>query len=427
MKKYLVVITITAISFLIGCEPQKTEKAAPQTTTEAVQPAAVQETAKEQVPPPPAEVKPAEAAPAEKAAQPAPAAPAPETAPKAVTPPPAAVEPPAAKTIEPNTPVASVDGVVITDGELMNKLKPQLDRIMSRGGNMPENIKQQMIERYKKDALENMIIETLLDKKVKEANVSVTDDDVVKSLEEIGAKQTPAMKLDDIKAIIAARGQDFNDFKENYKKGLTYQKLMEQQLGDKVNVTEANALAFYEQNKASFDVPEKVTASHILIRPASDPNIDPNKAKADAKAKAEEILAKIKAGGDFAALAMENSACPSGKKGGDLGAFSKGQMVPEFEEAAFKLKPGEISPNVVETQFGYHIIKVTDHNDAVTKNFDDVKSMIMDELKRQKQQELSKTYIDELKSKAKIEYLVEGLKPQPPQMIMPPPAAEPKK
>ena len=110
-------------------------------------------------------------------------------------------------------------------------------------------------------------------------------------------------------------------------------------------------------------MPEQVRASHILISTKPiDPNADPNQAKAQAKDKAEELLKKVKDGADFAALAKENSDCPSNAQGGDLGLFPRGQMVKPFEDAAFALKVGEIS-DLVETQFGYHIIKVTEHQD----------------------------------------------------------------
>ncbi len=126
-------------------------------------------------------------------------------------------------------------------------------------------------------------------------------------------------------------------------------------------------------------------------------------AKAAAKAKAEELLKQIKDGDDFAELAKANSGCYSSERGGDLGFFSRGRMVPAFEEAAFALKVGQVS-DIVETQFGYHIIKVTDHRDASVTMFEQAKDDIMKSLTQTRQAELAKEYIESLKAQANIVY-----------------------
>ncbi|MRR07152.1 MAG: peptidylprolyl isomerase, partial [Deltaproteobacteria bacterium] len=116
------------------------------------------------------------------------------------------------------------------------------------------------------------------------------------------------------------------------------------------------------------------------------------------------LLKRAKAGEDFAVLAKDNSTCPSAAQGGNLGYFGKGQMVPAFETAAFSLKSGEIS-EVVETQFGYHIIKVTDKKPAGTVPFAEAKNDIIEYLKTQKiQQDISK-YVEKLRKEAKIEII----------------------
>ncbi len=124
--------------------------------------------------------------------------------------------------------------------------------------------------------------------------------------------------------------------------------------------------------------------------------------KKKAKEKIEELLKQVKAGADFAKLAQENSGCPSSKQGGDLGYFGKGQMVKPFEEAAFAMKPGDVS-GVVETQFGYHIIKLTEKKAAAKIAFDEVKAKIADSLKRKKVTEAINATLEDAKKKAKIE------------------------
>jgi parvulin-like peptidyl-prolyl isomerase len=128
-----------------------------------------------------------------------------------------------------------------------------------------------------------------------------------------------------------------------------------------IAVSSAEVKAYYEANKKNY---EQVHARHILIAPKGSAAAKPGQKEltdAEAKAKAEELRAKLVAGADFAQLAKTESAdVGSGANGGDLGSFGRGQMVPEFEKAAFEAKPGEITP-VVKTQFGYHIIKVESH------------------------------------------------------------------
>lgn len=163
-------------------------------------------------------------------------------------------------------------------------------------------------------------------------------------------------------------------------------------------ISEEDLSKYYDENLEQFRINE-VRASHILIKTVDDNRVPlPEKEKAEAKVKAQAILDKIKAGEDFATLAKENSEDPgSGANGGDLGFFPKGQMVKPFEEAAFSMKVGDLS-DLVESDYGYHIIKVTDKKDE-TSTFAEVKDRIKTILTDKAYQD----YISELKSKAKIE------------------------
>jgi peptidyl-prolyl cis-trans isomerase C len=156
-----------------------------------------------------------------------------------------------------------------------------------------------------------------------------------------------------------------------------------------------------------------VRASHILITPKPEPGADPNKAKADAKKTAEDLLKQIKGGADFADLAKKNSSCPSAAKGGDLDWFGKGRMVPEFDKAAFAMKVGEVS-DIVETQFGYHIIKLTARRAAGTMSFEDAKPDIMEFLKQTKQKQFYDEYLAALTKSANIVY-PPGKEPEAPK------------
>jgi peptidyl-prolyl cis-trans isomerase C len=212
------------------------------------------------------------------------------------------------------------------------------------------------------------------------------------------------MTLDELKAKLKENGMDYDKWKEgmNFDKRIAFKKLMQPKFDADINVSEKDARTYYDNNKQRFDVPEQVRASHILVKIPNDAN-DPNAAKAAAKAKAEDILKQVKAGGDFAELAKKNSDCPSAQNGGDLNFFQRDRMVKPFADAAFGMKVGQTS-DLVETQFGYHIIKVTDHKDANTVSFEQVKKELIDDLSRDKQEEITKNYIESLKKSANIVY-----------------------
>lgn len=153
-------------------------------------------------------------------------------------------------------------------------------------------------------------------------------------------------------------------------------------------ITEEEAQKFYKDNMSRFLQEEGVSARHILVSDSES---------------AQDIVNKIKGGMDFAEAAAQYSTCPSKERGGELGFFTKGRMVPEFEEAAFELAVGEVS-EPVKTQFGYHIIQVLDKKPASLKSFDEAKNEIAEQLINQKQNQVYGSFIDNLKKQYSIEY-----------------------
>ena len=158
----------------------------------------------------------------------------------------------------------------------------------------------------------------------------------------------------------------FQDTKRSLLKSYNFSKTIEG-----VEVSDDETKAFYEENKQFFKKPESVHAAHILV---------------DDEDKAKEIAQKLDEGADFEELAKEHSSCPSSERGGDLGNFGRGQMVPEFDEKVFSMEDGTIS-EPVKTQFGYHIIKRIDSEPEVARAYDEVKGEINMEITRRKQQE----------------------------------------
>ena len=290
----------------------------------------------------------------------------------------------------------TVNGVDITEVEIAEKMKPQLARLAQQAANMPPNFMEQYEKQIRGQVVESMIVEMLLDEQVKAENVVVTDADVTAQLETMAAQQ--GMSMEDLKALVEAQGQSLDDTKERMKKGMGYQKVVESRFEGKISVTEEDANDFYSKNMGRYETPAQMQASHILIKTdTSDPNADVEQIKADALAKTQRLLKEIKEGADFAALAKDNSGCPSASKGGDLGMFGKGQMVKPFEDAAGELAIGQVS-DVVETRFGYHIIKLTGRTEASVVPFEEAKSDIMAQLEGQKKNELAMQYIESLKT-----------------------------
>ncbi|RMG00548.1 MAG: hypothetical protein D6726_11095 [Nitrospirae bacterium] len=183
--------------------------------------------------------------------------------------------------------------------------------------------------------------------------------------------------------------------------------LLSREVVDKIKVSEEDMKQYYKANAEQFKKPEEVKARHILIKVKRDASEDEKKA---ARKKAEEILSKIKKGEDFASLAEKFSDDPgSAKRGGDLGFFSRGRMVKPFEDAAFSLKPGEVS-GIVETRFGYHIIKVEEKKPASIQPFEAVKDTIKNELIKKVQNEKVKEYVQRVMKERKVKLYPERIK-----------------
>lgn len=308
--------------------------------------------------------------------------------------------------------MATVNGDVIMESQVRRRVavryKPQLDKLAAQSP--------QFVAQWEKQAMQlatnQLVIEQLLDKEARQAGIQVTEEQLLADMAKQLAAEQPPLTVEQYKKMIEEQGIDFEAWKEYYLRNMTYTKFLESKVGDSVKVTEEDAQKYYDENPDDFKTPEQVHASHILIAPqATDPNTDPNQAKAQARERAATLLKQVKEGADFATLAKENSAdTQSAVRGGDIGLFTRGQMVPPFEEAAFTLKVGEIS-ELVETQFGYHIIKVAEHKDPNTVTFASAKDRIMEGLKAQKMQQAFGSYIESLQQKASITYASADMAP----------------
>ena len=216
---------------------------------------------------------------------------------------------------------------------------------------MPAPTDPEQKKKLEEAALNQMVAAELLYQTAKKLEIPDLDKKVDAKFDE-GKSRFPTKE--EFEKALKENGITAQELKDLMRRDIIVSTYIEKQVTSKITITTEQARKFYDENLDKFKKPESVHASHILM------GVDPKataEEKQKAKQKADDLLKQVKGGADFAELAKKESTCPSGKNGGDLGEFGRGQMVKPFEDAAFGLKPGEVS-GVVETQFGYHIIKV---------------------------------------------------------------------
>ena len=291
--------------------------------------------------------------------------------------------------------IAVVNGSVIMQEDFDREMGRVRQQFLRSGKPLTDS----QIPTIKKQVLESLIDFELLyqesQKKAIKIDEAAVDEQVMKM-----KKRFPTEA--EFKNAVTKMNFSETALKAHIKRSLATQQFIGTYIGKNDTVSDQEIKAFYESHPNLFKQPEQVRASHILIKVEPQAN---ESQKAVAQKKMEDIQNKQKKGEDFAALAKEFSQCPSSSKNGDLGYFSRGKMLKPFEEAAFALKPGEVS-DIVETRFGYHLIKVTDKKSENTIAFDEAKYRIGAYLNQKKVQKEVKLYVQKLKEKAKVERLL---------------------
>lgn len=288
--------------------------------------------------------------------------------------------------------IAVVNGTCLNRGDFDREMNKVMMQIMQRGKSL-EGLDGVQLEA---EVLESMINRELLVQESRKTSSEVTEKDVNEHLEKLKANYPGD---DEFKKILARSNMSEADIKARIKDELVLQRFIDTRFVQEVTVSDKEMKEFYEQHQAMFKEPEQIRASHILIK------VDANatdEEKAKAKKRLVEIEERLKKGEDFSTVARELSQCPSNANGGDLGYFRRGQMVKPFEDAAFSLKPGQVS-SMVETKFGYHLINVVDKKTERIVDLDEVKDDLRAFLKQQKVRENIGLHVEELKKDSKIE------------------------
>jgi len=346
----------------------------------------------------PAAEAPAQAAPAATPAQPEAKAAAPEA--------PAAQPAAESKPIQLPEVVATVNGKDITRAQLQDIFNAA---VQSTGMKVADLSTAQQLGGY------TQLLNDLIDRQLLLGAASkeeVSNEDVEEEIKKFKS-QFPDEAIFD--AQMKQAGMTPEKLQNDVREELKIRRWMESQI-KAPEVSDADAKSFYESNLKEFEQPETVKASHILFMVDADAPADVVKQKEEA---AKKAATRAKAGEDFTALAKELSEEPGAKEsGGDLGFFPKDRMVPEFANAAFAQKPNDIS-EPVKTQFGWHVIKVTDKKAAGTVPFDEVDDQITSYLKTMRQREAVQKVMKDLKDSAKVQTFLPAVDPATPAPAAP--------
>ncbi len=284
---------------------------------------------------------------------------------------------------------ALVNGVPISTETLERKVGEAFAKLLA-GGNRPDP------DRLKKDVLETLINNELLYQESVRGGYGPSELKVEMQFSNIkGQFGTEGEFLD----MLSKRGYTADELREELGKIMAIDDYISGEVATGLDVTDGEIRGYYDDNPNVFQEPESLRASHILIMVE---DMTDEKQKKTAYRKIEDIKKKIDKGEPFESLAKEYSECPSNAQGGDLGYFQRGQMVKPFEDAVFALEAGEIS-DIVETRFGYHLIKLVDKRPERTVQFEEVKSDIEQFLGEQKVFAQLKKVVERLKSEVQIE------------------------
>jgi peptidyl-prolyl cis-trans isomerase C len=291
---------------------------------------------------------------------------------------------------------ARVNGAEITNLRLERYFD---DYVKDKGRNITKMINPKVYKKLKREALEKLIEREALWQAARDKGIKVSDAELeagLKKLEsEFKNREAYLRKLE-------MGGFDEKSYAEYVRQDMVGHRLLEQEI-PVPEVSDEEIAAYYKANPQYFSRPEKARARHILVRVERGAD---DKVKTEARSRAVSILEDVRKGEDFATHAERYSEDSAGRgKGGDLGEFRRGQMVKAFEDAVFALKPGEIS-DVVETEYGYHIIRLESHTPAGAVPIEDVKEKIRLAVAADKRNKAARKYVEDLRALAKVETFV---------------------
>jgi foldase protein PrsA len=275
--------------------------------------------------------------------------------------------------------VTALVGLAIIAGILLSTKNSVVAKV-GDASILENELQQTLLDQYGAEALDVLITNKLIELEADKQKITVSDEEVEEELATLAESYGGETALEEA---VVANGSTMDDVRDDIINYIKTEKLIE----PRIEITDEELQTYFDENKDTFATAEQVQASHILV--------------AD-EATANEVKSKLDAGEDFSTLAKEYSTdTTTAESGGDLGYFSSGDMVAEFEEVAFALGVNEISAPV-KTEYGYHIIKVVDHQEAKEANFEDSKEEITDTLMNDKMSTEYTVWLEELKEEYEI-------------------------
>ncbi|MDC7227557.1 MAG: peptidylprolyl isomerase [Spirochaetales bacterium] len=292
---------------------------------------------------------------------------------------------------EPDSTVAEVNGSTISSLDVKREMNMMYQQAVSQGV-YPDNSE---IEAYWNQALETLIGRELLHQAAVAKDYEADSEAIDQYISGLTANYGGTEKLE---AALSEQGITLERLRRDTERYYILSEFVDKELRTGISVSDEESLAYYNDNSEYFVQEETIRASHILLKIAEDAD---DEVKAEKLAEIEAIRERITAGEDFAELAKEYSDCPSSEQGGDLGDFGHGMMVPPFDRAAFALEVGELSEPVL-TQFGYHLILLTDKKEGEIISYESVKDQIQSYLADVRLDTEVGMYVAELRDSADI-------------------------
>lgn len=291
---------------------------------------------------------------------------------------------------------ADVNGSAISVADFELQLSMFQKQVMQgQAGQLPDAL----MQRLKDQVIRKMVGDELLYQEAVKKGLTIDDKSVDNEMVRIKRQFKDEKQY---QQQLKASGHTEENLRTQIHRQASISQLIKSEIVPKIDIKPDAIKAYYESNMDQFRRPERVRAQHILMKTEQG---DSEEKKAEAKKKLEALQKRILAGEDFSALAKEHSQGPSNVRGGDLGFFTRGRMVKAFEDVAFKLAPNEVS-DIVETQFGYHLIKVLEHQAESNPPFEEVQPKIKSMMFNQQIQKELEPYVDGLREKAKIEIYI---------------------
>ena len=286
--------------------------------------------------------------------------------------------------------LARVNGTPITRAEVNRAI-----RIYLVQGRLSHDLTPEARKEAENGALEQLIGAKLLYEKGLKLKNDQLDSLVSAKVAQSKAKFPSAAAYD---AALKSNNLTEHEAQEIVRNDIVVTQLLDQEVIGKITISDAEVRDYYQKNLEKFSQPEGIQISHILIEVGADATIE---SRLQALGKAEAIRKKLLAGADFALLAKSDSACPSKEEGGDLGLFGEEEMIPEFAKAVAALQPGAIS-QVVETSFGFHVLKLVARKPPTVSSLSEVQGKIVSYLKQQRTQQAIADYVGGLRQRASI-------------------------